>query len=428
VRTAAVLLAALACLAVPASAAAQDSSELPGETTEGSITSNGEEWPYLLYTPSSYSPRKPAPLLVMVHGCGTSAETEQAVTQYDALAEREGFVVLYPEVTATQQELPGPLNHCWKFWDPSAVVRGQSDPAAIHAMTRKIMDSLEIENERVYLAGISAGALMTSIASATYADTYAASAVMSSAGYADAPCFTTGTGQPAATSAQLAFEGMGPNARVVPRIVIGGDADLAFPWSCTSKALEQSLRTNNLVISGSQDRPISLEPATEERKRVPGGREYTHSTWTDPDGCLIGESLEVHDMGHFWSGGTTDPEYSGYNDMTGPDAAKATWEFFERFTKSETGMPCAESTLPRCPQRKVKVKLRKRLQPERVRAKVAGKRVPAKLRGRKVVVTLPAGADEKVRVRIRVRRSGNLPTRVVRRSFDRCAPSSAGAS
>jgi poly(hydroxyalkanoate) depolymerase family esterase len=419
--TRAICGAVLALLAMPALAAAQDSAKLPGKTTAGSVTSNGEEWPYLLYTPESYSPRKPAPLVVMVHGCQTSAETEQAVTQYDALAEREGFVVLYPEVTAAQQQLPGPLNHCWKFWDPTAVVRGQSDPAAIHAMTRRIMDELKIDDERVYLAGISAGALMTSLASATYADTYAASAVMSSAGYADAPCFTTGTGQPAATSALLAFEGMGDNARVVPRIVIGGDQDLAFPWSCTSKALEQSLRTNNLVISGNQDRPISLAPSTEERKRKPGGREYTLRTYADPDGCLIGESWEVHGMGHYWSGGTSDPEYSGYGDHTGPDAAKATWEFFERFRKSETGMPCAESTLPPCPERKVAVKLRKRLRPKSVRAKVAGERVPAKLRGRKVVVMLPAGDDEKVRVRIRVKRSGGLPTRVVRRSFDRCS-------
>ena len=54
---------------------------------------------------------------------------------------------------------------------------------------------------------------------------------------------------------------MGPRARIVPRLVMGGDADAGVAPACADKALEQGLRTNNLVIGGAQDGPIGLTPA-----------------------------------------------------------------------------------------------------------------------------------------------------------------------
>ncbi len=187
---------------------------------------------------------------------------------------------------------------------------------------------------------------MTSIEAAAYPDLYAAVAVMSSAGYMDAPCFTTGLGIPAELSAQLAHTVMGSYARVVPRMVLGGDADIAFPWSCTQKALDSGLRTNNLVLSGSQTGPIPLSPTEIKESQKPGGRNYTVSRYRDPEGCLVGESWRIHGMAHHWSGGTDDPSVSGYTDRSGPSAARATWKFFKRYRNSKTGMPCAEAHRP----------------------------------------------------------------------------------
>ena len=335
---------ALAVAALPvASATADEPPSYPGKVKSGTVSSNGNDFDYLLYTPTSYRKREAEPLLVAVHGCQTTAEQEMRVSGYNELAERKGFVVLYPDVDAIGKALPGPLNYCWKFPDPTSYFRGTGDAAAIADMTRFAMEKRSIDPERVYLAGISAGGLMTSIEAAAYPDLYAAVAVMSSAGYMDAPCFTTGIGIPSELSAQLAHTVMGSYARVVPRMVLGGDADLAFPWSCTQKALDSGLRTNNLVLGGSQTGPIPLSPASVDERQVPGGRTYTVSRYRDPDGCLVGESWKVHGMAHHWSGGTDDPSVSGYADPAGPDAALATWKFFKRYRNSDTGLPCAES-------------------------------------------------------------------------------------
>src|SRR4051794_30272207 len=136
-------LCATACLLVSASSAATAAarSSDPGRTTSGSVSFRGTEFPYLLYTPKAYKRNKAAPLLVMVHGCQTTAEQELRVTGYNQLAEREGFVVLYPDVDAIGRQLPGPLNQCWKFFDPTTYFRDNSDMGAIVAMTQAAMSN-----------------------------------------------------------------------------------------------------------------------------------------------------------------------------------------------------------------------------------------------------------------------------------------------
>jgi poly(hydroxyalkanoate) depolymerase family esterase len=343
------VVALLACL--PGAATAAPDPPDPGETTSGTVTSNGTDYEYVLYTPASYVPGRAVPLVVVVHGCQTTAEQQMKASLYNRLAEREGFVVLYPDVDALGRSQPGPAHQCWKFPYPPAWTRDNSDAAAIADMTRAVMSKRAIDRERVYVIGISAGGLMTAVEAAAYPDLYAAVGIGAASAYTDWTCFTTGVGIPVETSAELAFDQMGPRARIVPRFVIGGDADQAFPPACTAKALEQGLRTNNLVIGGSQDGPISLTPAAVRREQKPGGYAYTVMSYRDPNGCLIGENWLVHGMNHFWPGGTADPKYASFTDPKGPSGAEASWAFFKRFRKSDTAMPCAETPVATVPAR-----------------------------------------------------------------------------
>jgi poly(hydroxyalkanoate) depolymerase family esterase len=392
----------------------------PGKTTSGTVTSNGTEYPYLLHTPTTYVPGSPAPLVVVVHGCQTTAEQEMELTRFNRVAEREGFVVLYPEVNAAEAAQPGPIANCWQFFDPAAYFRGNGDPAAIAEMTRAVMRERTIDAERVYAVGVSAGGLMVAVDAAAYSELYAAVGLVASAGFADGTCFTSGVGSPVEANAQLAYEQMGPRARVVPLIAIGSDGDLAFPAACTEKALEQGLRTSNLSLSGTQEGPISLEPATVEERRVRDGRAYTVGRFTDPGDCLVGERWIIHGMPHAWPGGSADPEYDGgYTDSTAPDGAEGTWKFLRRYRKSETGMPCAVAE--RCSPRTVRFRLGRGERIQRVKAKVAGAPVRTRVRGRRVKLRLPSGPRGSVTVVLRVRRHGANSAQVRHRAFERCA-------
>ncbi len=334
-----IVVAAIALVLLPCVAAAAPSDLGNGKTTHGVTNFKGDRFPYLLYTPTSYRAGQAAPLVVMAHGCQTTAAQEEQITRFDKLADRYGFVVLYPEVDPIGKATPGPFANCWKFLDPAVYFRGFGDTAAIAQMTHEMMRLRDIDRQRVYMVGVSGGGLITSASAAAYPDLYTAVGIVESAGYADGPCFTNGVGTPVQASAQLAYEAEGSYARVVPIFVIGSTGDLAFPAPCEKKALQQGLRTDNLVISGSQDGPISLSAASSRGGRVRKGRGYTVSTFRDPNGCLIGEQTIIDGMPHAWPGGSS--HVGGYSDPTAPDGATIAWKFFRHFTLRGTAMPCA---------------------------------------------------------------------------------------
>jgi poly(hydroxyalkanoate) depolymerase family esterase len=346
VRVAFALFVSALLLACTASAAQAAEEPDPGRTKTFTYDAGGDPRPYILYTPTSYSRSHPAPLLVMAHGCQTTAEEQMRASLFNGLAERHGFVVLYPDVDVAETQQPGPLRNCWKFYDSANWSRDSADPTAIAEMTREVMARRRIDQQRVYLAGISAGGFTTSIMAAAYPDLYAAVVIAAGGEYGDPGCLFVNTAtRPVDDSAAAAYAEMGSQARVVPRLVMGGDADQGVPPQCADKALEQGLRTNNLVISGSQDGPIALTPSSVKEAPPPGADRYgsTVSTYTDPDGCVIGERWLIHGMNHFWPGGSSDPEWANFTDPKGPSGARITWRFLSRYTKRSTAMPCAEA-------------------------------------------------------------------------------------
>ncbi len=297
--------------------------------------------PYIVYTPRGFTRHTRMPLLVMLHGCQTTAYDQMRASLYNPLANHHGFVVVYPDTDALENAQPGVLTRCWQWLNPVDLRRGQGDGAAVAAITRAVIKRWHIDRQRVYLTGISAGAFLTADIAAEYPDLYAAAGQNAGGAYDDATCLLGHvTPLTAAASAQLAFAEMGRRARVVPRLMIGGDADQAVPPGCADKALAQGLRTDNLVVSHHQTRPIKLTPASVRTAKARGGDSYTVSDYRDGHGCLVGQRYLVHGMGHFWSGGSSNPKWANFTDPKGPSAAVASWRFFSQFTLANTRWPC----------------------------------------------------------------------------------------
>lgn len=405
--------------AAPASAGAPSS-----ETTSHELESGGTTYPYLVHTPPGLGSAGPVPLVIATHGCQTTADQFLNATQYNQVADREGFIVAYPDVDPASVAAPGPLRNCWRFYSPETWERDQGHAAAVAGITRAIIGSLDVDEERVYMVGTSAGGFMTSAMAAAYPDLFAAVVIVAGGAYNDGFCLGPSPGLPVEQIAAQARDQMGSRARVVPRMTMGGDADQGIPPLCADKSFFQGLRTNNLVLGDSQTEPISLEAASSRTVATEGGYDSTVSTYLDPAGCVVGEHWSIHGMNHFWPGGSADPAWDNWTDPKGPSGAEASWAFFERFTKSSTAMPCAEvqteTPKPACPKRQVMLGLPKKVRSLKVT--VNGRKVRSRIVKGKARVWLPANDRKRTVVVIKAKRKKSGKTVTRRQAFKGCGP------
>jgi poly(hydroxyalkanoate) depolymerase family esterase len=315
----------------------------PGRTQYFTYGSGNTAHQYIVYTPKSFTSTSHMPLVVLLHGCQTTAYQQMEASNYNPVADAKGFVVVYPDTDPSENAQSGDYSRCWDYYHSSDWHRGEGDGAAIAGITRQVISHWHINTQRVYIMGMSAGSFLSADLATEYPDLYAASGENAGSAYADYRClyvYNHNDSFTAAESAAEAFKAEGRYARVVPRIVIGGSDDTTVWPSCANKALAQSLRTNNLVVDHTQTGPISLTPASVHYYKVPQGRTYKVSNYLDQHGCLVAQRYLVYGMQHRWSGGSANPALSGYSDPKGPSAALASWNFFSRFTLSNTSDPC----------------------------------------------------------------------------------------
>ncbi len=104
----------------------------------GDLTRN-----YLLYVPASVK-NDPVPLVLVFHGGGGHAGNMPRFTGFDELADREGFVVAYPDG----------LN---KSWSDTRELSPADDVGFIRTLIAHLQKTLPIDPKRIYATGISAG-------------------------------------------------------------------------------------------------------------------------------------------------------------------------------------------------------------------------------------------------------------------------------
>jgi poly(hydroxyalkanoate) depolymerase family esterase len=268
---------------------------------------------YTLYVPS-HTDRRKRPLIVMLHGCTQYSDDFAVGTGMNRLAEEHGFIVAYP-----RQSMRANQSACWNWFNLANQMRDVGEPSIIAGMTRTIMAEFDIDAERVYVAGLSAGGAMAAIMSATYPDLYAATGIHSGLAY--------GT----ATDVASAFAAM------------RSTASAAEPAQRKSQLKSANGRVRTIVFHGASDQrvhPSNAErivaearagltgPAQEtQHDGSAGGRAYTRTVITDANGVPHVEHWAIEGLGHAWSGGS--PEGS-HTDQHGPDASREMLRFFLR--------------------------------------------------------------------------------------------------
>ncbi|WP_206239978.1 extracellular catalytic domain type 1 short-chain-length polyhydroxyalkanoate depolymerase [Novosphingobium terrae] len=119
-----------------------------------------------------------APLVVVLHGCTQTAFAYDQGSGWSRLAHEKGFALLFPE----QKRANNP-NLCFNWFSPVDSRRGSGEPASIHKMITTFIERHDLDPERVYITGLSAGGAMTSTMLATYPEMFAAGGIIAGLPY-----------------------------------------------------------------------------------------------------------------------------------------------------------------------------------------------------------------------------------------------------
>lgn len=154
------LTRALPLAALAALARAADLQTIP------SFGPNPTNVTFNLYVPST--PASPAPLLVYPHWCHGTAADAFASKPWRGLADELGFLAIYPSS-------PWVADGCWDVSSEESLSHdGGGDALGIASMVRWTLEEHDVDADRVFVAGVSSGAMMTNVLLGSYPELFAA--------------------------------------------------------------------------------------------------------------------------------------------------------------------------------------------------------------------------------------------------------------
>lgn len=244
-------------------------------------------------------------VVVMLHGCTQTPEDFAVGTGMNALAERHGFVVVYPA-----QSRGDNAQSCWNWFSRGDQRRGRGEPAILAELTQQVCTQHGIDRDATFVAGLSAGAAMAAILGEAYPDIFAAVGAHSGLPVGAAKDVPSAFAAMAGTAQDA---GPKQGAAAVRTIVFHGTADATVHPSNGDRIVRRALEGGARQI---------LETT---QKGKASGREYSCLTASDPQSGQTVEHWTVAGLGHAWSGGQAG---GSYTDPKGPDASAEMVRFF----------------------------------------------------------------------------------------------------
>lgn len=295
---------ALVLMALPVLAAVLEASRYYiANCDTGTIVSSGQERGYVLYVPDSYDRNRPTPLVISLHGAGLWGRAQQNMSRWDAVADREGVIVVYPSAAAGL----GP-----SIWEHHPDDDIQKDVRFIADLIDTLQQSHNVDPARIYVNGLSNGGGMSFVLSCTLSDRIAAFGLVG--------------------AAHLTPWSWCTDQRPVPMISFHGTADTATPYnggrSWVGPRPFPDIRqwTSNWARRNRCDpTPIEVVVAAEV-------------TRTEYQGCADDAPVLLYTIrggGHTWPGGGELPEWALGPVNRSIDASSEMWAFFRRHALSK---------------------------------------------------------------------------------------------
>ena len=294
---------------------------LPKDQAEGGktyknavdIRINGFRRTYLVHIPSGYKPEAPLPLVVVIHGAFDTAEGMEKFSRFSQLADREGFMVLYPNGMG----ILGFLQHwnaghcCGKAADDQV-----DDVGFVAAAIADVCGRIKVDRDRIYMVGFSNGGMLTYRFAAERGDLLAAAA----------PMAASIGGRP---SEEIPEWRIPEPVRPIPIIVFHGlsDDDVSYEGGVSRHrggtrsywSVEESVQFW-VTRNGCSPRVAS--------KELNAGSVLL-SSWVDCKDKADVALYLIRDWGHVWPGSYFTAALAEEDPLKNFDAAEIIWDFFK---------------------------------------------------------------------------------------------------
>lgn len=277
------------------------------------IKINGFRRTYRVHVPPGYSDKAPLPLVVVLHGAFDTAKGIEQVSGFSRIADREGFVALYPNGMG----ILGFLQH----WNAGhccgkAAADGLDDVGFIAACIEDACRRLAIDRDRIFIAGFSNGGMLAYRFAAERGDMLAAAAPMAASIGGRA-------------SEDVPLWRIPEPVRPLPLIVLHGlaDDDVRFEGGVS---LHRGGTRTYLSVDASVDfwvRRNGCDPRPAGRELY-GGR-VLEKTWAGGRNGGDVTLLLIEGWGHVWPGGAFTRALANDDPLREFDAAETIWAFFK---------------------------------------------------------------------------------------------------
>jgi poly(hydroxyalkanoate) depolymerase family esterase len=289
---------------------------------------------YLLHLPPGHDRLHPLPLVMVLHGCAQDHRDIQWISGFDAIADREGFAVVYPHVTSYSGIR---FRNCWGWWQPGEIRPGEGEVQDLWHIIEDVRAGHAIDPRRIHVCGLSSGAGMAVAAMVAHCDRIASGAAVAGVPYSEQaravrfPGSRSPRYKPVERVAQAMNAAMGQRKRAVPLFVVHSQDDEVV-------GIQAAM---NLRDSWAQCFGVDTTAPVSRRAGRSGGIAWRHEAYRrERHRRPTIETLFVAGGGHGWFGG----ERGEFSYPDGPDVSRLLWAFFRRH-------PLAPETLERSESR-----------------------------------------------------------------------------
>ena len=238
----------------------------------------------------------------------------QTITRFDELADRYGFIVVYPFITGYRGVR---LRNCWGWWRRGDINRGSGEVEDLWNIVKAVRRSHRIDPDRIHVTGLSSGAAMAVAMAIVHGGKIASCAAVAGIAYGESIWALGKYPRVRSTSATVAEmnQAMGNRKSLTPLFIAHSTDDHVVGLRAAER-----LRDSWIACFRIDAYSADVTQGKHGRKR------WSLTTYTDADGASALDYLVLRGYQHGWYGGARGP----FSVPDAPDVSSMIWSFFAR--------------------------------------------------------------------------------------------------